>query len=116
MSKQIKSIPSIFDKSINYIFKTAKGGSFEARYVRRAKEYISAYPSSHDGCKMGCEFCWLTQNKQTSFNHLTLSDYELQLQIILKNVPEKDHELLNKHQVRINVNFMAKGEVSHSVP
>jgi adenine C2-methylase RlmN of 23S rRNA A2503 and tRNA A37 len=55
------------DGSINLIFNYARS-FIEARYVQRAPDYISAYVSSHNGCKMGCTFCWLTAQKQTEFN------------------------------------------------
>jgi adenine C2-methylase RlmN of 23S rRNA A2503 and tRNA A37 len=87
------------------------GKSFlEARYVRRAPNSISTYVSSHNGCTMGCKFCWLTQQKQTSFKHSKVDAYKLQLDKILSGIPEQDNADINKKDIRININFMARGE------
>lgn len=103
MLNTIKKIISK-DGSINYILPFAK--SFvECRYVRRSPEYVSVYVSSHNGCKMGCKFCWLTAQNQTKFNHVDLNLYNLQLDTVLKEIKDT-----NKENIRINVNFMARGE------
>lgn len=95
------------DGSINFIIPYAKS-FIEARYVQRAPNYISAYVSSHNGCKMGCTFCWLTSQNQTEFKHVGIKEYQQQLQTILENVPED--KVTGKSKVRINVNFMGRGE------
>lgn len=92
------------DGSINYIIK--HNNSFiECRYVRRTPFVISTYLSSHNGCKMGCKFCWLTQQKQTNFSHVGLEEYNNQLKTVLNDVTD-----IKRDQIRINANFMARGE------
>ncbi len=105
-----KQIQSNKDASKNFIF--SKGSKtnnkfFEARYVRRNKDKVSAYVSSHTGCKMACQFCYLTRQGQTSFRHTTLEDYIEQLDEIV------DHYVCASPGLdasRLNINFMARGE------
>lgn len=110
MDKVVRKIISK-DGSINFIIPYAKS-FIEARYVRRAPHYISAYVSSHNGCKMGCKFCWLTTQNQTQFKHVGLNEYILQLKTILENVPTLaiENEKVNNDKIRINVNFMGRGD------
>lgn len=96
------------DGSQNFII-PFRGANLETRYVRRSPNYISTYVSSHNGCTMGCKFCWLTQQGQTKFNHSSIDDYNTQLDVVLKHVPEKDNTV-DKNKIRVNVNFMARGE------
>lgn len=102
------------DGSINYIMKPQSllnnndpNSLVECRYVRRSPSYISAYVSSHTGCKMGCTFCWLTQSSQKSFRHTTINDFCEQLNTILVNSPDSFDDRKN---IRVNINFMARGE------
>lgn len=107
MLKGIQKLVAL-DGSINWVipFKKSK---LECRYIRRDKKYISAYVSSHNGCVMGCKFCWLTATNQTNFNHVKLDEYLIQLDTILNEA--KDYDLDgDKDDIRINVNFMARGE------
>lgn len=107
----IKNIIKAKDGSINYIINHAKAKNIiECRYVRREPSYISTYVSSHNGCKMGCTFCWLTQSGQTDFSHVTIPEYVNQLDTILKGVPDNHKQLADTKNVRVNVNFMARGE------
>jgi 23S rRNA (adenine2503-C2)-methyltransferase len=93
---------SLIDKSINYVKPYGKS-NIEYRYVRRKPEYISLYVSSHNGCKMGCKMCWLTQTKQTNFNHVTIDEYNKQVFDVLSNDNEG-----NKSDIRVNINFMSR--------
>lgn len=96
------------DGSFNLI-RQLKGAHIESRYVQRKPNYISLYLSSHNGCKMACRFCWLTQQKQTDFHHLKLRDYQTQLKALFNEIapiPQK----LPKKDIRINLNLMARGE------
>lgn len=103
----MKSITSTIDGSKNWIIPFKK--SFvEARYVRRAPHYISAYLSSHNGCKMQCKFCWLTATDQKEFNHVELDLYKNQLHYILKH--SKDIDKDKSKDIRVNINMMARGE------
>lgn len=103
----MKILRSKIDKSVNFI--TEYGKSFvESRYVRRSPSYISAYLSSHNGCNMGCKFCWLTNSGQTNFNHVNISSYAEQLRNVLEHAKGVDGE--NSKNVRVNVNMMARGE------
>lgn len=109
----LKQILKATDGSINYILARATKydkNIIECRYVRREPHYISTYLSSHNGCKMGCTFCWLTQSNQTNFDHVNIFEYANQLDTVLSNVPEKDINLMNSKDVRVNINFMARGE------
>lgn len=95
----------------NYIinYPTYKPNSIiEARYVRRKPIYISAYLSSHTGCSMGCSFCFLTATNQNSFIHVDIPAYGFQLDTVLKNI--KEDSSIDKKNVRVNINFMARGE------
>ncbi|QKF94590.1 ribosomal RNA large subunit methyltransferase RlmN/cfr [Fadolivirus algeromassiliense] len=107
MSNLIKSIVSKVDGSVNWII-PHRTSYLEARYVRRKPEYISAYLSSHNGCKMGCKFCWLTATKQQDFNHATQYDYNTQLIQILDHAKKIDKS--DSKDVRVNINLMARGE------
>lgn len=98
-------LKSSLDKSVNWII--PKGtGHLEARYVRRDSDHISAYVSSHNGCKMGCRMCYLTQQKQTAFNHTTLNEFSEQFNKILDYYDANSEVRAS----RVNVNFMARGE------
>jgi adenine C2-methylase RlmN of 23S rRNA A2503 and tRNA A37 len=103
LSKELTKWPSI-----NHIIPFKKG-YLEARYVRREQNYISAYVSSHNGCNHGCKFCFLTEQKQTSFDHVGIQDYEHQIDKILSNVPSHHNEL-SSTDIRVNINFMSRGE------
>lgn len=103
----MKRINSKIDGSVNWIIPFKKS-FFECRYVRRRPDYISAYVSSHNGCKMACKFCWLTATNQTEFNHTNHDQYNDQLDTILNY--SKTIDLENSQNIRINVNMMARGE------
>lgn len=106
-SRAITKIVSKLDNSINWVI-PYKNSYLEARYVRRTPQYISAYVSSHNGCTMGCKFCWLTATKQTTFNHVNADEYITQLNPILEHAKSIDGD--NSQSVRVNINFMARGE------
>lgn len=101
-------IVSKLDSSINFIKKYDKS-MVEARYVRRNKNYISAYLSSHNGCIMNCKFCWLTQTKQTEFKHVDNNLYKEQLDNILDYATTIDNQN-DRSNIRININLMSRGE------
>ena len=113
----LKTITSKYDSSVNHIIPYAKS-FIETRYVRRADHYMSLYVSSQNGCKMGCKFCWLTDQKQNEFKHVDLDAYLFQLDYTLQNNLEtknKEYDVVNnnkilKSDVRVNINFMARGE------
>jgi adenine C2-methylase RlmN of 23S rRNA A2503 and tRNA A37 len=107
MLSQAKILTSKLDKSVNWITPFGKG-QIETRYVLKTKpnrEYVIAYLSSHSGCKMACKFCYLTQQKQTSFDHVPTDTYVAQVQKVIEhskqNTPNISH---------LNVNFMSRGE------
>jgi 23S rRNA (adenine2503-C2)-methyltransferase len=104
ITRIIKSI----DGSVNYLIPYYKS-MIECRYVRRASNYISVYVSSHNGCKMDCKFCWLTEQKQTNFKHVKNDIFEFQVEKVLENVPIKDN-IIGNENIRCNINFMARGE------
>lgn len=100
-------LKSAFDSSVNFIIPYKKS-IIECRYVRRADHYISTYLSSHNGCNMGCKFCWLTATGQNTFNHVTNEFYALQLDTVLNHAKQIDKEL--SKDIRVNINMMARGE------
>ena len=102
IAKTINTLVSV-DGTKNYIIPYHKS-FLEARYVQRHESYVSLYVSSHNGCKMACDFCWLTQQKQTNFKHTSIEKYSEQVKIVLDNIPEL------KKNTRININFMSRGE------
>lgn len=105
---KMRSLYSTLDASANFIV-AHKGSLIESRYVRRDPTTISAYLSSHNGCTMGCKFCWLTATGQTKFNHSNITNYNDQLIRILEHAKDKDSEE-DKTKIRLNINFMARGE------
>ena len=100
----MRRIVSKTDSSVNFVLPK----SLECRYVRRSPHYVSAYVSSHNGCKMACKFCWLTASKQTKFDHVSINQYVEQMNIVLKHAKEIDRE--SSQNVRVNINLMARGE------
>ncbi len=106
---KVKRLDSKIDSSVNWIGPYNKG-SLETRYVHKTgKDYFIGYVSSHSGCKMGCKFCYLTQQKQTTFDHVSPADYGAQIKLVMDHynslVKEGSQPL-----TRININFMARGE------
>jgi adenine C2-methylase RlmN of 23S rRNA A2503 and tRNA A37 len=98
---------SSIDASTNFLFPFGKG-TLEARYVNRGGKVI-AYLSSHSGCKMGCKFCFLTNQNQLWFDHTTIDAYREQLDEVLNHaLVEKKIEL--DKLPKLNINFMARGE------
>jgi adenine C2-methylase RlmN of 23S rRNA A2503 and tRNA A37 len=92
------------DLSVNFVF----DNNFEARFVRREKDYFIIYLSSQDGCNKSCRFCHLTQTKQTSFNHATLENYLFQTQTVLNYYNSTENTL--GAATKVHINFMARGE------
>lgn len=108
--KQLVSAPGSFAwRNRNWIIPYGKS-FLEARYVKRTATSVSTYVSSHNGCKMACKFCWLTKQKQTSFLHTTLDGYDAQMRTIMDGIPDDDFRGVDKRAVKVNVNFMARGE------
>lgn len=85
-----------------------KGSNVECRYVRRAGQYLSAYLSSHNGCTMGCNFCYLTSTNQTKFNHVNHELYGEQLNKVLQHAKTTDKS--NSRNIGVNIELMARGE------
>lgn len=104
-----KRLISKIDASVNFI-KHHGNSVVEARYVRRDPNVISAYVSSHNGCKMKCKFCWLTATDQTDFAHSKPELYNEQLSTVLKYANECPTYDIPNNKIRVNINFMARGE------
>lgn len=100
---------SAIDRSVNWAIPKGKG-HLETRFVRRADEYIIAYVSSHNGCKMGCRMCYLTQQRQTSFSHTTKDEYTQQVSKVIDYYDQEVKEGKQPPAQRVNINFMARGE------
>jgi 23S rRNA (adenine2503-C2)-methyltransferase len=107
----MKTLISVVDRSRNWLIPYGKS-ILECRYVRRenAKDKISLYVSSHNGCTMGCKFCWLTNQNQTTFKHSDLDSYMLQINTVLSHYQEQVRLNPGEKASRLNVNFMARGE------
>ena len=85
-----RKLPSKIDASTNFIFHNHIKGAFEARYVRRNADKVSAYLSSHTGCSMGCQMCFLTHLGENSMKHAKIKDYEEQFKIIMNHYFNED--------------------------
>jgi 23S rRNA (adenine2503-C2)-methyltransferase len=81
-----------------------------AEFVETKDGYMAIYVSSHNGCRMGCSFCFLTQNQDTNMQHVNIDAYLLQLKTILSHYQEVVDSALEKPVKRCNINFMSKGE------
>lgn len=103
------TLPSSEDLSVNFLRGT-EHAKHEARYVRRSDDYFICYLSSHDGCKMGCRFCHLTQMRENSDVPVTLEGYLEQSQHVFDHY---DKVVKGGEQVpakRVHFNFMARGD------
>lgn len=98
---------SKLDDSVNFIIPKQKS-FLECRYIRRNSQKISVYVSSHNGCKMGCKFCFLTQQGQTEFKHSTIEDYTTQVNTVMDHYRTTISD--GGVAQRVNINFMARGE------
>lgn len=83
--KLVQTLVSQLDASVNFIFKGDFPGYLEARYVRRAPNYVVCYLSSQSGCRQGCNFCHLTKTGQTSLIDVDISGYETQIDTVLNH-------------------------------
>lgn len=107
----VQTLESKIDRSKNWLFSYGKS-VLECRYVRRenAMDKISLYVSSHNGCTMGCKFCFLTNQSQTSFKHSSLDSYMMQIQTVLDHYIKQTVIHPDETAKRVNINFMARGE------
>ena len=107
---RVNRIIKALDGSVNYIIPYKKG-SLECRYVPKSNKYFSLYISSHNGCKMGCKFCWLTEQKQTSFSHVNVDDFTFQVKTVLENIKynKEEYNFNDNKNIRCNINFMSRG-------
>lgn len=107
--KPVKVLHSKIDRSVNWITPYGKG-TVETRYVRKKPDYFIAYVSSHSGCRMACKFCYLTQQKQTTFDYVTPESYQGQFKTVLQHYVNEVSTDNDSIAERVNVNFMARGE------
>lgn len=110
-------------KILNNVVKAPTPGTRGHFDVIPKKSYIACYVSSHNGCSMGCQMCFLTHNRDTSMKHVDIETYLLQIETVLEHyrkvtsvpsdlsadqdTPEKEREPLAD---RCNINFMSKGD------
>ena len=109
MAQSIRKLVSKIDSSVNWVI-PYKTSVVEARYVRRNPNYISAYLSSQNGCKMACKFCWLTASKQVTFEQVDIPTFVSQLEHVLNHAQTVDVDEEKRKNVRININMMSRGE------
>jgi len=92
------------DASVNWD-RPADVGRIEARYVRRAADYVVVYLSSQTGCGQGCRMCHLTATGQTRLRNVTHAELLDQADTVL------DHYRRECPPARsVHFNFMARGE------
>jgi len=103
------TLPSSEDLSVNFLKNTTEG-KHEARYVRRTDEYFIVYLSSHDGCRMGCRFCHLTQMGENSMRPVSLEEYVDQAVRVLKHYDEVVGGGGQPRAQRVHFNFMSRGD------
>ena len=103
------TLPSSEDLSVNFLKNTTEG-KHEARYVRRTDEYFIVYLSSHDGCRMGCRFCHLTQMGENSMRPVSLEEYVYQTVRVLRHYDEVVGGGGQPRASRVHFNFMARGD------
>lgn len=98
------------DASVNWV-REVDVGRLEARYVRRASDYVVVYLSSQTGCKQGCRMCHLTATGQTRLRDATAEELLAQADVVL------DHYRREAPPARsVHYNFMARGEPLASQP
>lgn len=107
--KVIRTLRSSVTPCTNFLI-DYKGGVIEARYVRKADNYVALYVSSHNGCSMGCNFCHLTQNGDTKMNHVDIATYEGQMRMVLDHYRQERDAGRCVVAERCNINFMSKGD------
>jgi len=94
---------SELDVSVNWT-RPADVGTIEARFVRRADEYVVVYLSSQTGCRQACRMCHLTATGQTALRDVTVDEYLEQADVVL------DHVRTRPPARVVHFNFMARGE------
>lgn len=91
-------------------------GHLEARLLYRdldnERRRACVYLSSHSGCRMGCQFCWLTQQGQTSMRHASVEQYAGQARemLVLHDSRSDPRVVEHREQMRLHYNFMARGD------
>lgn len=100
---------STVDASVNFT-RAEDVGSTEARYVRRAKDYLIAYLSSQTGCNMGCRMCHLTATGQTDYQHVTHDGFMDQASTVLNYYREGLLNVTTRSARSVKFSFMARGE------
>lgn len=104
----LQTLQSCIDRSVNFVRETSDRGYFEARYVRRADDYIVIYLSSHSGCRHACRFCHLTTTRQTTMLAATGNDFLTQADDVLSHY---DSVMTTEGPAsRVHFNWMARGE------
>lgn len=94
---------SAIDESANFVGQ-AETGFFEARYVRRAKDYFIIYISSQSGCAQGCRMCYLTRMGETKLVNATQDEMVSQSRHVM------EHYISKEPAKTVHFNFMARGE------
>jgi len=104
-----KIFKSSEDVSVNFVF-GEEPKYLEARYVRRADDYIVCYLSVKKGCSKSCKFCHLTTTKQFSEEDASLEEILKQAQAVRNYYDEVVNKGEEKPARVVHFNFMARGE------
>jgi len=107
ISDTLSIFQSTQDASVNFVFNDTQQ---EVRYVRRQKDYINIYLSSHNGCNKSCRFCHLTQTGQTSMVESTIDDIINQAIVVLAHYNSLIELGIEPSAEIVNFLFMARGE------
>jgi len=104
LTREIRKQHSEQDDSVNFIFKDAARGFFEARYVRRVPEYFACYLSSQSGCNQACQMCHLTATGQTTTVDADKNNFTEQAGMVLHHYSKQPAAKI------VHYNLMARGE------
>lgn len=104
MNERLKVLRSTVDDTRNEIHDTGA----EFRLVSR-DDHDTVYLSSHTGCNLACQMCWLTATKQTKMRALTPEEIIRGARPMLELSTQRRTERYGRAS-RVNFSFMARGD------